>query len=363
MNLTDEKYEELVQLIYAVIDQPDGWHDFCKALTLVMDVTLSQIIALDLNHNALSFSVIGGLKDAAERTTAELSYLHNPVEQDPRWSALLNPETVDWVQCHTFVSDEFVAQSRLYQEILLPFDSRYMSAYKLLHDENVVVLIALLTSPTRKPLTQVELNFLNRLIPHLKRIVTLQKNIYQFSTGGLVGYSLINKLHQPVILLTLAGSVAHSNAAANQLMQLTDMVQIQDQRLVLPEPYFSAFQKKYLDLEIRYRAGKLTTEAEENEACVKVMRPNGETLYVFSSLMIPEKAMNMFGTRPLIMLTLFHPDFVSTVDMQLLSTIFGLTPAECRIALLLMEGLTIKEIAAKNDVKLNTVKKTDAGYL
>ncbi|GAC1369150.1 MAG: helix-turn-helix transcriptional regulator [Aquirhabdus sp.] len=356
-NLSDEKYEELVQLIYAVIDQPDGWYDFCKALTQVMDVTLSQIIALDLKHQALSFSVIGGLKDAAERTTAELSYLHHPVEEDPRWPVVLNPETVGWAQCHTFVTDEFVAQSRLYQEILLPFDSRYVSACKLLHDENVVVLLAIFTSQARKPLTPVELSFLNRLIPHLKRIVTLQKHIYQFSTGALVGYSLINKLHQPVILLTLAGSVAHSNAAAHQLMQLTDMVQIRDQQLIFPEPSLSAFQKKYHDLELSYRAGKLTSDAPENETCVKVIRPNGETLYVFSSLMIPENSMNMFGTRPLIMLTLFHPDFVSTVDMQLLSTIFGLTPAECRVALLLMEGLTLKEIAAKNDVKFNTVKK------
>lgn len=357
MNLSDEKYEELVELIYAVIDQPDGWHDFCKALTQVMDVTLSQIIALDLNHQALSFSVIGGLKGAAERTSAELSYLHHPVGEDPRWPAVLNPEAVDWIQCHHFVTDEIVAQSKLYQDVLLPFDSRYMSAYKLLHDENVIVALALLTSQTRKPLTQIELTFLNRLLPHLKRIVTLQKHIYQFSTGALVGYSLINKLHQPVILLTLAGSVAHSNAAANQLMQLTDIIQINDQKFVLPEPYFSTFQKKHHDLEARYRAGELTSDAEENEACVKVIRDSGEIIYIFSSLMIPENAMNMFGTRPLLMLTLFHPDFVSTVDMQLLSTIFALTPAESRIALLLMEGLTLKEIASKKEVKLDTVKK------
>ena len=356
MNLSDEKYEELVELIYAVTDQPDGWHDFCKALTQVMNVTLSQIIALDLNHQALSFSVIGGLKDAAERTAAELLYLHHPVEEDPRWPAVLNPQTVDWIQCHTFATDEFIAQSRLYQDILLPFDSRYMSAYKLLHDESVVVVLAIMTSETRKPLTQVELNFLNRLLPHLKRIVTLQKHIYHFSTGALVGYSLINKLHQPVILLTLAGSVAHSNEAANQLMRLTDILQIQNQRLILPEPYLSTFQKNYYDLEIQYRAGKLISATAENEACVKVVKLSGETLYIFSSLMIPENAMNMFGTRPLIMLTFFHPDFAPAVDMQLLSTIFALTPAECRVALLLMEGLTIKEIAFKNDVKLNTIK-------
>ena len=56
------------------------------------------------------------------------------------------------------------------------------------------------------------------------------------------------------------------------------------------------------------------------------------------------------------MLSLFHPHYSPTVDMQLLTTIFGLTPAECRVTLLLMEGYSVKEIAFKNQVQQDTVR-------
>lgn len=357
MNLSDEKYEDLVHLIYAVLDQPDGWLPFCKALTSVLDATFIQIIALDRNYQALSFSATEGAGDGVERDAAELVYLKHPVKADPRWDMVLREDTVGWIQCHTFVSDEFVAQSELYQDILLPVNSRYLTAYKLLYDPNVCVVMGIHTSQDRKPLGQNELAFLNRLLPHLQRVISLQKHIYQFSTGALVGYALINKLHQPMVLLNLEGGVVHTNAAADELLNHTQIMKIKDKQFCFPEPYMQQFQQNCTQLEKLYRAGQLTADQCPVDACMKIMDNNGETLYTFSSLMIPEQSMGMFGVRPLVMLTLYHPSYAPAVDTQLLSTVFGLTPAESRVAMLLMEGLAIKEIASKNDVKLDTVKK------
>lgn len=357
VDLSDKKFEELIHLLYAILDQADGWEVFCTELSAALDATMAQVLSMDRNHHAISLSVTGGSADAATRIAAELAYIKHRVETDSRWSLVMRDDVVDWVQCHTSLTDEYIAQSKLYQEVLIPINSRYMSAYKLLYDQNVCVVFVIHTSLSRRPLGQIELDFINRLIPHLKRVVMLQKHIYQYSAGALVGCSLINKLHQPIILLNLEGGVVHQNGAADELLRLTHIVQIKDQKLLFPEPHHQEFQENCAQLEQLFRTGQLSASEQAVDGCLKITdKGTQEAMYTFSSLMIPERAMGMFGTRPLIMLTLYHPSYTSAVDMQLLSTIFGLTPAECRVTLLLMEGYSVKEIAYKNQVQQDTVR-------
>jgi len=358
MDLSDQKFEELIHLIYAILDQPEGWENFCTELSTALDATMTQVLSMDRNHHAVSLSVTGGSADAATRIAAELAYIKHRVDTDSRWSLVMRDDVVDWVQCHHFITEEYVAQSKLYQETLLPIDSRYISAFKLLYDQNLCVVFTIHTSLSRRPLGQVELEFLNRLIPHLKRVVMLQRHIYQYSAVALVGCSLINKLHQPIILLNLEGGIVHKNGAADELLKLTRILSVKDKMLFFPEPYYQQLKENCAQLEKLFRTGELSKSEQSVDVCMKITdSTTQETMYTFSSLMIPERSMGMFGTRPLLMLTLYHPSYTPAVDMQLLSTIFGLTPAECRVALLLMDGYSVKEIAYENQVKQDTVKK------
>ncbi len=356
MNLSDQKYTELVDLIYAVTDSLDGWQIFCKELSLALDATSTQIASLDIQHSSLAFTAFDGQRDSAEYYAAELEALKRPVQQDPRWLLAMAVNTGEWIQCHKFFTEEMQEFAKTQQRIIATFGARYSAGYKLLHDQDILVVMLILTSESRQPLDQVDLDFVNRLTPHIKRVMQLQKHLYQFSMGALVGYALINKLHQPVILLSLTGNVLHANDAAYRLMQQTEIIKIQNSSLVMPEPYLSEFRKNCHEFELCYRAGNYIPELEKNDSCIKIMNVNKETLFVFSSLIIPETSMKSFGTRPLAMLTFYHPDFAPAVDAQLLSTALGLTPAECRIALLLMGGLSLKQIAHENQVTINTIK-------
>ena len=41
---------------------------------------------------------------------------------------------------------------------------------------------------------------------------------------------------------------------------------------------------------------------------IKIQSESGETLYIFASLLATEQELKAFGIRPLVMLTLFHPE-------------------------------------------------------
>nr|WP_277397969.1 LuxR C-terminal-related transcriptional regulator [Paraburkholderia sp. Ac-20340] len=56
-------------------------------------------------------------------------------------------------------------------------------------------------------------------------------------------------------------------------------------------------------------------------------------------------------------LTFYHPRSAPAVDEQVLATAFDLSPAECRIVHMLVDGFTAKEIAARVNVQYDTVRK------
>lgn len=93
------------------------------------------------------------------------------------------------------------------------------------------------------------------------------------------------------------------------------------------------------------------------DSCIKITSIDGETIYIFSTFLVSENEMKMFGIRPLVMLTLYDPSHTETLDLNFLCATFHLTPAESKLALMLVDGFLLKEISQKNNVNVDTVRK------
>src|SRR5690606_20700866 len=74
-------------------------------------------------------------------------------------------------------------------------------------------------------------------------------------------------------------------------------------------------------------------------------------------LLAPQDVMGSFGLRPVVMLLFYHPASAPAIDASLLYAVFGLTPAEARIATLLADGLSLKQIAELQGTRHDTVRK------
>lgn len=120
-----------------------------------------------------------------------------------------------------------VENSALYQDILLPIDMRFTAIKEFLLDDKLCVLMGINTSKKRGILTETELSFLDRLFVHLKRVVLLQRNLYEYSSKSLIGFELIDKLSQPIILLNLSGVVIHTNHAAKNILEKNKILKIE----------------------------------------------------------------------------------------------------------------------------------------
>jgi DNA-binding CsgD family transcriptional regulator len=177
-----------------------------------------------------------------------------------------------------------------------------------------------------------------------------------------VGHLLVNKLRQPVILASPDGEVIHTNEAAHALMRSTKLVQVTGGRLELPQPHQRELLRGCAGLEHGMKAGG--TGEDPQGAVASQFRslhiaPNGstESVYAFFTVLSPQGAMGTFGLRPVVMLLFYHPASAPAIDSGLLYAVFGLTPAEARIATLLAEGLSLKQIAEVQGTQHDTVRK------
>jgi DNA-binding CsgD family transcriptional regulator len=357
MDLSVERYEEIVHLLYEAVTEPAGWPNFFTSLGQAVDANVIHMLAVDKKHGSLSFS--DGFNLPAE---GELAYIQKYGSIDPRAARIWQNSPGEWLHCHEIFNDDFVARDPFYQDFLIPIGKRYVSGCKLVDDANVCVLFSVLRAVGESPLGSPEIRFLDKLIPHLTRAVRMQLQNYTFSTKALVGHALVNKLRQPVMLLTTDCSVVLANEAATRLLSSTPLVTIADGRLRLPTGYEAQFLDECARLEglarreietpeevSTYRSMAITSRSRDSQG--------DETLYAFFTLLVPPKVSGAFGLRPLVLLLFYHPDSAPPVDSDLLSAAFNLTPAEIRVCRLLGDGFSPKEIAVTLGVQYETVRK------
>ncbi len=364
MDLLENYYNELCELIYQIPLNKDGWFNFSKELLKILNVSYVHIQAIDFSYNVLSFSNGVGSLPLEAYATAELDYLRYPTEADPRWGKFLDPERKGWYQCHTHVPEEFVEKSELYQNILLAVGLRFVATHELILDEKLCVFWSISTSHQRQPLNPQELEFLDRLLPHLKRIVMAQRHLYEFSLDNIVGYNLIDKLNQPIMLLNLSGQVVHNNPVMLGFLKENECVQVIDQRLTLPEKDQIQFLEKLYQIEdaFRYKQAQL----EQYKDIQFLITGTGHSLSCTINLLASEKEMSFFGIRPLVMLS-FDDVPIALKDEQenkrkyhlnhqYLKQTYNLTKRELELCDLFVNGMNLEQVAEQMGLTRSSIR-------
>ena len=356
MDLSQARFERAVNLIYDTLDDRAAWRDVLECLHGAIGGRAVHLLAFDAKHGTLSYS------DGADMAPQiDLEYIQKYQFVDPRVGLMRTKWDDEWLHCHEHFDEAFVANDPFYQEFLIPHGARYLTACKLVEDSDATVILALLRRPGEGPMPPEPLAFLDRLRPHLQRAVRMGLARFVYSAQALVGHALVDRLRQPVMLLTTQGEVVLANDAARRLLGSTSLVQVADERLVLPQVYRRTFLEQCTQLEHQVRTGGMSNEAA-GKAFRALHMSSGpgeapDVLYGFFTMLVPERTMGSFGLRPLVMLFFYHPSSAQAIDSALLTAAFGLSHAECRIASLLADGMPLKDIAATLGVQYDTVRK------
>lgn len=361
----ESEYDCLLHGIYATLERPAAWKDFCAQLREALGAASIQLSAFDRQRELFSWTDGFTLME-----TEPLEFIPALYREDARLEWLRACAPGKWLYC---CSDAGHSQGQaVFEPYVLAGGSRFVSLCKLLDSGTLTAMIACRRKETDGPLPEPLRALLERLTPHLIRAMRLSLRRLLPDADALAGQA-----RPPAMLVSAIGEILHSNEPAQRLLRATSLVRVRGKRIALAAPHQARFLEDVAisEARLRNRVNGARAAAARLRALRIVSAADGarrqesagdesgaslpaaaEVLYAFYNVVTPGDA-STADLRAMAALTFYHPRSAPAVDERVLATAFDLTPAECRIVRLLVDGFTPKEIAARVSVQYDTVRK------
>ncbi|ENW03199.1 helix-turn-helix transcriptional regulator [Acinetobacter beijerinckii] len=331
----------------------DDWVNFLEQLNHRFNIQASQLLAVDLEVQALSFSVHHGVDfDSNQLEQAALKQIRLNIDDDPRLKKILLAPVDGWMHCSEHFSEDEILETQIYQQVLQPLNLRFCSAIQIIYDQKVCVILAFLTSPERGALCCSELHAVYEILPVMQQKIQQYRHHFEYSTMTLLGSQLIQKMKQPIALINLNGDILEINPEAQSLLEQNDHIGIKQRRFIFTEKNQSQFDQHLIELERNYKKNYDLSSTERS----KIIKFDHH-LFLTLDLLSPEKTHKIFGLRPVLLATFTGLKHKPKYQKDVYAQLFMFTPVEHKICEQLLEGKTTKEIARSHEIQADTVKK------
>ena len=349
----DLSQQSTVMEILNKVQHADDWIILLEQLNQHFNLQASQLLAVDLEVQALSFSVHHGVDfDEHQLEQAALKQIRLDIDDDPRLNKMLVAPMQGWMHCFQHFTEDEILQTQVYQQVLKPLNLRFCSAIQILYDHKVCIILSFLTSPERGALSCSELQPIYELLPILQQKIQQYRHHFEYSTMTLLGSQLIQKMNQPIAIINLNGDILELNTETKQLLENSKLIQIKQRRFAFNESSQQQFELNLIELERLHKRHHDLSYAERS----KIMMVD-DHLFLTLDLLSPEKTHKIFGLRPVLLATFSGLKHKPKYQREICTQLFMFTPVEHKICEQLLEGKTTKEIALSHDIQADTVKK------
>ena len=328
-------YDELVQLCYECVLDESRWDVLLERLIPLSGRQQGGVMIQVQGQNYVNFSAYHRYDDAL---LAPYTAHYNRL--DPGADTLPQRVAGHWYHDWLHFGHEAMRRSPYYQEFHKSYGLGNLSCVKLYETANANAYLSLLTVDGQELPSANCQQLLDRLSPHLRLAGVFASHLS----------SLTEQLHHQSILLWQSrhclwlvdgqGHLVFASLRGEALLQTPSApLSIQQGRIR------TCREGVFLSKAIQRAAG---IGGPPSASVVKLGGQQGRPLLVvpISPSLIPN------GSSPLVLLTLSD----QPIDQERIRDLFKLTPAETRLALLLMEGLTPEACATKLQVSITTVR-------
>lgn len=282
-----------------------------------------------------------------------LAYLRRWHEVDPRRSHILAhvSECVGkWWHCHEHLNEDFVAHDEFYQDFLPAQRTRYLATSIHQPASDTLTAFALELPARRGPLNADERHLAERLSRHFNDAMRAYERVRRLASRVLAGHALLDTFAYPMWLVDADRVILHGNPAAHAFAMEDDRLTLRGRRFYWHGRVDHKIRDVLQALGSGVRHGqRLTLDART--------RPEEPASWLHLHVMDPARVLGgAFGERPMLLITLFDPRRMSELDAFALTEMFGMTPAEGRIAALLGEGLSAQAMAVQLGCQESTVR-------
>lgn len=206
----------------------------------------------------------------------------------------------------------------------------------------------------RHPFNGEEANLATNLLPHLRQSINLAQRLDDLDTRARELEYALNRVRCGLVLCRPDARVVWANNSAQQMLARGAQVRLCGEMLNMPTAAETAALRRSIAQVARDDLRELAIE----DCCTLLGKGSASAL---QCMMYPVEGCDSFSSgedlpRRCVLLVLSAPLEAPTLSTQHIERLFGLSPAEARVAAALCNGLTISDFASVTGVTIGTAR-------
>lgn len=339
----DPHVSELLASIYEGPLEAEPWQSFLVKLRKIMGANSATLVLKPPSTRGRGVLCIdGGRLEGIARYQESLfamdPFLHIPPGQVKCLLELV-PET-EWVE------------SELYKVCMEPagfYDSLGVDMY--VPDEMEAGLRV--TRGKESPrFDETDKSLMRDIVGHLERAIRLHVRFNKTESERALYAGAVNQLSLATILLDENGAVLSCNRMAEQLLAREPELQVSKGFLQVGDEATTAELQRLI-------AAVLEQQQHGGPAVIEAMRITRDGDYADLGVAVRPVPMNEWSegrSVPTVAIFISDPDFGAEAPVKVISRLFGFTPTEAQLSLLLAEGLSLDEASQALNISRNTAR-------
>jgi DNA-binding CsgD family transcriptional regulator/PAS domain-containing protein len=339
----DPDLGELLGVLYEGPLEVPPWSSF---LTLLRSVFAADAVTLLLN-SPLQDSPLQLLSDGGSTPHIE-SYTQGQFLLDP----MVNLPAGEVITLREFMSEAELHASEFYQVILAPQNWYDFLAVDLRTRGEIDARLRIGRYRGAPRFGNAEKQRLQDLLPHLERAIRLHTRVRRLESERAVYAGAVSQMAVATILLDESGSIVSCNELAEALLAQGDGIAVADGHLVLRNREQTG---ELLAMVSRVFKAQQRNDTMAVEA-LRVQRPSGAGDLGVLIRPVPGAESAQVHSVPAVAIFISNPDSQAEAPVQVITRLFGLTPTEAALTMLLANGLTLDEASQELGVSRNTTR-------
>jgi DNA-binding CsgD family transcriptional regulator len=342
--LLDSRTGELVKLTYEAATNPSRWNDFLRLFSEAIHAPSAVFLIHDKTYQKANASAVIGIEPGWVKSYQEYFVTINPwLEGNPFRRGVV-------AAGQQILSDRELVRTEFYNDFLRPQDWFYSCGVLIAQDRLTISEISAIRSRRAGSFTRNEVALFEYLAPHLQCAVRIHNRIAGLESGLNAATGALDRFPTGIVAVDSDAKVILTNRAADTILKRGDALISRDGLRAASRQDTARLRNAIAAVCMQRDSGTLKTEM-----VVQVHRPLGLKPLEVLVCPLPSHSTLKKG-RAVAALFLTDPEEGATLDSRALRQLFGLTPAETRLAIALVKGKSVKEYAHEGGISPNTAR-------
>lgn len=344
---TAEMTAPLLDPLYDAAIEPGMWPTFLKKASLTFSSDKAAVF-------------VQGPQSRGASVCADIGFSEEMRRAAQRWSPP-SPWNAEIHKCaaqgwysgspEDVVPLEAFRQSKLYSEFFRKNDIEWAAAAVIFRPGGYTPALAFARPRSASPFNVREKQALRQLVPHLTRVFKVQGVLGLLHERNAASQHALDLMGAACMTLDSRARVISLNRRAESLIQDGTWLRLRDRRLLAAVAPQQRLLDECLLKACAFGEGHAT---DPGGGAVVLHSAQARSLYV--SVLPYRSNWTTLEGRPAAVLFVTTPEEQGQGEHRLWQTMFGLAPAECRVAEAMKQGLEVCEISDSMRIKVDTVR-------